>query len=75
MLISVTMALESIREQVEALDEAERTHARERAIRDNLIREAREAGVSYKQLIKLTGLSRDRLYTIASNPPIDVSQL
>jgi hypothetical protein len=68
MLISVTMALESLKEQVGALNAAEQAVERERAIRDNLIRDALQAKVSYKALVRITRLSRDRLYTIANNP-------
>jgi hypothetical protein len=66
--LSVSMALDALSEQVTALSEAEQTVATERAIRDDLIRDAREAGIGYSRLVKITGLSRDRLYTIVNSP-------
>ncbi len=68
MLISVTMALDSLREQATVVSEAEENLTRQRAIRDNLIIDAHEANVPMRKLITLTGLSRDRLYTIANSP-------
>jgi hypothetical protein len=66
--ISVLLALDGLSEQCEALADLEAKTTRERAIRDNLIRDARAGGVSYRALVKITGLSRDRLYTIVNSP-------
>jgi len=71
-VISVLLAMESLREQCEVVIDLDVQKSREMAIRDNLIREAREANVSYRQLVKITGLSRDRLYTIANSPRVSV---
>ena len=68
MQISVTMALDSLREQVDAVDEAKETYERLMAERDDLIRAAVDANVSRKQLIRITRLSRERLYAIANSP-------
>jgi hypothetical protein len=73
--ISVLLALEALREQCEALALAESVVERERAIRDNLIRDAREGGVSYRSIVALTNLSRDRLYTIVTKPPTESGRL
>lgn len=66
--LSVSMALNALTEQVNALAEAEQLVHKERAIRDDLIRDARAAGIGYRNLTQLTGLSRDRLYTIVNSP-------
>lgn len=70
-LISVSLALAALQEQCTTVDEAQAVLARERAIRDNLIRDAIRSHVPAKRLIKSTGLSRDRIYTIGQQPMID----
>jgi hypothetical protein len=72
--ISVSLALEALREQCEAVREAEAVLARERAIRNNLIRDAMDQRVPAKRLIKTTNLSRDRLYTIGGQPYEEVDE-
>lgn len=67
-LISVTMALDSLREQVTAVNEAKDALTREMAYRDDLIRSARESKVPERTLVKLTGLSRDSIHRIANSP-------
>lgn len=68
MLISVRMAIDSLKEQCVVVDEAVDSLARERGIRDNLIRGMFEAKVSAKEIVRITGLSRDRLHTISNSP-------
>lgn len=68
MRISTTMAMESLQITCDKLDALLVQAEDERMMRDNLIRDAVEAGVSYRSLIKVTGLSRNRLYLIANNP-------
>ncbi|WP_207454604.1 hypothetical protein [Desertivibrio insolitus] len=58
------MALESLKEQVEAVHQAEAELQAARLERDNLIRDARDAGVSMKALCSTTRLSRERIYRI-----------
>lgn len=69
--LSVSMALDALSEQVDALAEAEKNVAVQRKIRDDLIRDARGADIGYRRLTNLTGLSRDRLYTIVNSPSKD----
>lgn len=74
-LISVSLALAALQDQCVAVDEAQAVLGRERAIRDNLIRDAFNSSVPVKRLIKSTGLSRDRLYTIGQQPMIDIETM
>lgn len=68
MLISVRMAVDSLTEQCTVVSNAQDILSRERGIRDNLIRGMFEARVPAKELVRITGLSRDRLYNIANSP-------
>lgn len=67
-LISVTMALESLKEQVGTVIEAKTTWERELAYRDDLIRSARDSHVPERTLVRITGLSRDSIHRIANSP-------
>lgn len=67
-LISVTMALESLKEQVSTVKTAKETWERELAYRDDLIRSAREHKVPERTLVRITGLSRDSIHRIANSP-------
>jgi len=64
MRLSATMAVESLREQVSSVRELEEALARERNSRDELIRDARACALPYDMLMRLTGLSRQRLHRI-----------
>lgn len=66
--LSVTMALTALEEQVTTVNDAELHLTRQRQIRDDLIRDARENNIPFRTLVKITGLSRDRLYTIVNAP-------
>ncbi len=59
--ISMTMAMDSLREQVAMTAEARDGYDRERAIRDDLIRDARAGGIPVAVIMRATGLSRDRV--------------
>lgn len=65
-LISVTLALESLKQQCETVDADRARLARSLALRDTLIRDARDAKVPARTLGRITGLSRDRINTIAA---------
>lgn len=67
-LISVTMALDSLRDQVDTVIAAKSTLEREMAYRDDLIRSARDAKVPERTLVRITGLSRDSIHRIANSP-------
>lgn len=67
--ISVTLALEALEEQVEVVATSRESLSRQMGIRDELIRDAIGAGLPYRRLVRITGLSRDRLYTIVNSPP------
>lgn len=62
----MTMAIDSLREQVARTATAKAEHDRERAIRDELITDARKGGVPAAFVMKVTGLSRDRVSKITS---------
>lgn len=66
--LSVSMALESLSDQMQVVKDAEHTLLKERALRDDLIRDARENDIPYRTLMRITGMSRDRLYTIVTTP-------
>lgn len=63
--ISVTMALDSLREQVTATEQALDHYKRMMALRDDLIRDCRAAKVPEGTLVKITGLGRDSISRIA----------
>lgn len=67
--ISVTMALDSLREQVTSAAEAKAHYEQQQAIRDDLIRDCRAAKVPFGTLMRITGLSKDRLIKIAHSGP------
>ena len=71
--ISIMMALEQLREQAEAVRTAKRKWEEEMLIRDDLIRECREARIPEGKLMQLTGLSRDSIHRIAHSGPRGVS--
>lgn len=66
--LSMKMALDALKDQCAALAEAEERVTRERGIRDDLIRDARYMGVSYRMLIHVTGLSRQTLSNLTLRP-------
>lgn len=66
--VSASMAIESLREQIAATHRARERYDRERTVRDNLIRDARSAGIPVAQLMRVTGLGRDRISKINCAP-------
>lgn len=66
--ISVSLALSALEEQVLSVEEAVQHLYEQRAARDNLIRDARENGIGYPRLVRITGLSRERLVKIINQP-------
>ena len=60
----MSMSLRSLEESALIVKDAESKLIKERAIRDELIKDALESGVTYKTLQRVTGLSRDRLFNI-----------
>lgn len=62
--LSVSMALDALADQVQRLHDAEAEVIEQRSIRDDLIRDARDSGVGFTRLARITGLSRDRLWNI-----------
>lgn len=64
--ISVTMALDSLREQSTATIEAREHYEQQLALRDDLIRDCRAARVPVATIMRITGLSRDRIIKIAA---------
>lgn len=67
-LISGTMAMDSLKEQVAAAVAARVAYEQQRAIRDDLIRDARRARIPVAQLQRVTGLGRDRIVKITAEP-------
>lgn len=72
-LISVSLALDSLREAVTTVDTKREELERARAERDELIRDARDAKVPARTLGRITGLSREHINTIANQRPKGVS--
>lgn len=66
--ISVTLALESLRDQVEETEEARQAYLRAVAKRNNMIRDARAGDVASRTLERIANLSRDRIARIAASP-------
>lgn len=62
--ISMSLALANLTDHAELVKEAELELTKQRAIRDELIKDAIDAGLTYRTLQKATGLSRDRLFNI-----------
>ena len=69
--ISVSMALSALQEAVEDLEEAQTKVNDSRGLRDDLIRNASESGVSQQRLARLTHLSREQVNRIIAKPYID----
>lgn len=65
--LSVTLALDAIRDSCDALDRARIEVTRLTEERDRLIIDARTNGIGLARLSQVTGLSRDRLYSIFYN--------
>ncbi|WAB80801.1 hypothetical protein OVN18_09505 [Microcella daejeonensis] len=61
---SAVMAVESLREQVAATQDAQAQYESERQVRDELISSARDAGIPVAALMRATALSRDRISKI-----------
>lgn len=66
--ISATMALEALRTECTTLTSLVEQTRLTKASRDSLIRDAIEAGMSYKSVQRVTGLSRQHLYDIVNKP-------
>lgn len=66
--ISVTLALEELREQMQDTNRAECVYRQAMNERNRFIRDARLAGVRSRVLERITGLSRDRISRISSAP-------
>lgn len=66
--LSVTMALKALEEQCTIVNDAELRLTQERDRRNDLIRDARDNDIPFRTLMKITGLSRDRLFTLVNMP-------
>lgn len=64
--ISVTMALESLKEQTVIAEEAKANYERQLALRDDLIRDCRLARIPVATIMRITKLSRDRIIKVAA---------
>jgi len=62
--ISVTIAIDALREGTDDAKNAERAYRRAMDERNRMIRDARLAGVRSRVLEAITGLSRERVYKI-----------
>ena len=67
--ISVSMALDALREQVTAAADAKANYEKQLAIRDDLIRDCRAAKIPEATLTRITHLSRDSISRIAHSAP------
>jgi hypothetical protein len=63
--ISATMAIDALREQCIATEEAKANYKRQLALRDDLIRDCRAVKVPERSLVSITGLGRDSIHRIA----------
>lgn len=62
--ISVSLALQALQEASDEVYAAQLALDRARAVRDDLIRSARDSGIPLLRLARITKLSRERLYKI-----------
>lgn len=67
--IHVSLALEALQEASEEVRKAQDTLDANRAVRDDLIRDAYDSGVAIIRLVRITGLSRERIYRITHGDP------
>jgi Mor family transcriptional regulator len=67
-VISATLALEALRTECTDLTDLLDKARAKRAHRDFLIKDAIEAGMTYKSVQKVTGLSRDHIRDIVNKP-------
>lgn len=70
--LSVGVALDILRDSVHLMNRLNYEYMRERAIRDNYIRDAAISGVKQSVLVKITGLSRQQITNIVSKPALPV---
>lgn len=66
--ISVRLALDAIEDQQAKYEQVKEHLKYVKDVRDDLIRDARMAGLSYRNLARATGLSADTLSTICKEP-------
>lgn len=72
--ISVSMALIALSEAVVDVQEAQQALSEARGLRDDLIRNAVDAGVSQTRLARLTKLTREQVNRISGKPYVDESR-
>lgn len=72
--LTLPLQIDALTEQVQRVSDDRDQLQRDIALRDDLIRELHTEGFPYRMLIKLTGLSRDRLYTIVNSPSISPTE-
>ena len=66
--ISVSLALDSLIEATDECNRAQDIYQQKKAVRDDLIRDAIDSGVTMTRVSRITGLSREWLYKITRNP-------
>lgn len=66
--LSAVMLLDGLQDQCNSVESAEAVLRSERATRDSMIRDLISVGIPYKRVQAITGLSRDRVYTIVNTP-------
>lgn len=72
--LSVSFALDALAAQCHDLVEAEAKVVEYRGVRNDLIKDARDSGISFRKLMQITGVSRERLFRIVNEPSTPGSQ-
>lgn len=62
--LSIAVTLHGLQEASKDVQEAQASLDSSRAVRDDLIREAYDGGISVLKIIRLTNLSREAIYKI-----------
>jgi hypothetical protein len=63
--LTISMVMDSLREQCAMVEEARALVSERIAVRDRMIADAMVEGISYKRLAAVTGLSQHRLWRIS----------
>jgi hypothetical protein len=73
-VLSITLAMDSLRDQCELVDQHRAQLEAAIAERDRLISDALTNGISYRRISSVTGLSKQRLWRISVETPAPEEQ-
>jgi len=65
----MSMALDALRDACSEVDDAQRAYRETLDARNDLIKDAYESGIKYRNLMRITGLSREQLSRITLGKP------